>query len=126
MTVHKIDKRPDLFTRRRKLSASAVLSDMHSIMLVKGNAIIRQTHKIRLQEAKRLKVKRNILHFFLFDHFLPFFFVLSSSILIIVIKIFIFNLLLFVKRERERKRKRETEMLHRNNCFVNIPKRDKD
>jgi len=46
------------------LSASAVLSDMHSIMLVKGNAIIRQTHKIRLQEAERLKMERNILRFF--------------------------------------------------------------
>lgn len=76
---------------------------MHSIMLVKGNAIIRQTHKIRLQEAKRLKVERNILRFFHFAQ-IPFFTSLSLFLsfsflvqLIIVINIFIFNLFLIVK-----------------------------
>lgn len=45
----------DLFcpSRGGKLSASAVFPDVHSITLIKGNAIIRQTHKIRLQGTGR-------------------------------------------------------------------------
>lgn len=77
---------------------------MHSIMLVKGMAIIRQTQKIRLQEAKRLKMKRNILHFFPSNKYYSSLSFSSSLILIIVIKILIFNLFLFVKCEREKKR----------------------
>jgi hypothetical protein len=51
-TVRKIDAKR-IFLSHRKLSASTVLSDVHSIMLVKGNAIIRQTHEIRLQRESR-------------------------------------------------------------------------